>query len=76
MEILQWEDLGDTVCRLAANAVGLVLGWYQISITTCIRGASTYMYNFEKDGLNICRVTECRVFMSSWYTGGRGGGDA
>ena len=29
MEILHFEDLGDTECRLAANAVVLVLGAYQ-----------------------------------------------
>ena len=34
MEILHFEDLGDTVCHLAANAVVLVLRKYQISIAT------------------------------------------
>ena len=36
-----FEDLGDTECRLAANAVVLVLIGYQISILTYIRGVST-----------------------------------
>ena len=37
MEILHFEDLGDTECRLAANAV-LVPGEYQISIAKYLRG--------------------------------------
>ena len=31
MEILHFEDLGDTECRLAVNTVVLVLGEYQIN---------------------------------------------
>ena len=53
MEILHFEDLGDTSvvseyslgvnlvideCRLAANAVVLVIGGYQISIAKYLRG--------------------------------------
>ena len=38
MEILDFEDLGDTECRLATNALVLVLGECQISITTYLRG--------------------------------------
>ena len=38
MEIVHFEDLGDTECRLAANAGVLVLGEYQISIATYPRG--------------------------------------
>ena len=41
MEILHVEVLGDSECRLAVNAVVLVLGEYQISIATYIRGVST-----------------------------------
>ena len=41
MEILHFEDLGDTECRLAANAVVLVLGECQISIATYLKGVST-----------------------------------
>ena len=40
MEILHFEDLGDE-CRLAANAVVLVIGGYQISIAKYLRGVST-----------------------------------
>ena len=38
MEILHFEDLGDTECRLAANAVVLVFGEYQISKATYLSG--------------------------------------
>ena len=34
MEILHFEDLGDSECRLAVNAVVLVLGGYRISTHT------------------------------------------
>ena len=34
MEILHLEDLGDTECRLAPNAVVLVYGDYQVLIAT------------------------------------------
>ena len=37
MEILHFEDLGDTECRLPANAV-LVVGEYQILRATYLRG--------------------------------------
>ena len=37
-EILHFEDLGVTECRLTANAVVLVLGEYQISIATYLGG--------------------------------------
>ena len=43
IEILHFEDLGDTECRLATNAVVLVLGDYQISIATYLRGVSTHI---------------------------------
>ena len=57
MEILRFKDLGDTkvssanavwvfiksLCRLAANAVVLVHGEYQISIAKYPRGVSTHM---------------------------------
>ena len=55
------------MCHLAANAVVLVIGGYQISI-------AKYLYphiKFERDRLNIFRVI---VFMSSGSTGRRGGG--
>ena len=52
---------------MAANAVVLVIGGYQISIAKYLRGVSTLIY-FERDRLNICRV---RVFTSSGSTGGR-----
>ena len=57
---------------MAANAVVLVIGGYQISIAKYLRG---YLpsYKIERDRLNIVRV---RVFTSSGTTGGRGGGDA
>ena len=42
MEILHFEDLGDTECRLAANAVVLVLEEYQISIAMYLRGVGFY----------------------------------
>ena len=54
-------------CHLAANAVVLVIGGYQISIAKYLRGVSTI--KFERCRLNICRV---RVFASSGSTGGRG----
>ena len=38
MEILHCEEFGDTECRLAANAVILVPGEYQISVP---QGVST-----------------------------------
>ena len=38
MEILHFEDLGDNECRLAVNGVVPVLGEYQISIATYLRG--------------------------------------
>ena len=41
MEILHFEDLGDTECHLAAKAVVLVPGEYQISIAKYLRGIST-----------------------------------
>ena len=41
MEILHFEDFGGYKCRLAANAVVLVLGGYQISIAKNLRGVST-----------------------------------
>ena len=41
MEISQFEDLGDTSVRLAANAVVLVIGGYQNSIAKYLRGLST-----------------------------------
>ena len=47
MEILHFEDLGDTECRLATKAVVLVLGYYQISIATYLRGVSTLIYNCD-----------------------------
>ena len=57
---------------MAANAVVLVLGGYQISIATYLRGVSTLIIiNFERDPLNIFRV---RVLTSSGSTGGGGGG--
>ena len=71
MEILHFEDLGDTECHLAANTVVLVLGGYQISIAMYLRGVSTL--KFERDPLNIFRV---RVLISPWSTGGRGRSDA
>ena len=41
LEILHFKDLGDAGGCLAANAVVLVLGEYQISIATYLRGVST-----------------------------------
>ena len=38
MEILHFRDVWDTECRLAANAVVLVPGEYQISIAMYFRG--------------------------------------
>ena len=38
IEILHFEDLGDTECRLATNTVVLVLRENQISIATYLRG--------------------------------------
>ena len=43
MEILHFEDLGDTERRLAANAVVLVPGEYQISIAQYRRGIYTHI---------------------------------
>ena len=40
MEILHFEDLGIRV-SLAANAVVLIIGGYQISIAKYLRGVST-----------------------------------
>ena len=50
MEILHFEDLGDTSVVRAANAVVLVLGGYQISIAKNLRGVSTLIYNFKEIG--------------------------
>ena len=61
---------------MAANAVVLVLGGYQISIAEYLMGGIYPHITFERDSLNIFRVT---VFTSSGSTGGgrRGGsGDA
>ena len=59
---------------MVANTVVLVLGGYQISIATYLRGGGgggIYPHiKFERDGLNIFRVI---VFTSS---GSTGGGDA
>ena len=41
MEILHFEDLGDTECHLAANTVVLVPGEYQMSIAKYLRVVST-----------------------------------
>ena len=68
MEILHFEDLGDT-SRLAENAVVLVLGGYQIPIAKYLRGVSTLIYNLERNPLNIFRVS---ALTSSGSTGGRG----
>ena len=64
MEILHFEDLGDTIeCHLAANAVVLVLGQYQISI-------ATYLHiKFERDLLNTYRLRALRLSGST--AGGR-----
>ena len=51
MEILHFEDLG-IKCRLAANAVVLVLGDYQISIATYHQGGIYPHIKFERDLLN------------------------
>ena len=40
MELLQFEDLGDTECHFAANAVVLVPEKYQISIAKYLKEAS------------------------------------
>ena len=40
IHVLHFEDLGDTECRLAANAVVLVLEEYQILIAKYLRGVS------------------------------------
>ena len=42
-----FEDLGYE-CRLAANAVVLVLGGYQISIAKYLRGVSTLISNLKE----------------------------
>ena len=59
---------------MAANAVVLVIGWYQISIAKYFRGVSSVYphIKFERDPLNTFRL---RVLTSSGSTGGgRGGG--
>ena len=61
MQILHFEDLGDTECCLASNTVVLVPGEYQGGIYPHIQ--------FERDRLNI-RV---RVFTLAGSTGGSGG---
>ena len=72
MEILHLEDLGDTPkCCLAANAVVLVLGEYQISIATYLRGGIYPHIKFERDRLNT--FLRFRAFTSSGSTGGHGG---
>ena len=75
MEILQFEDLGDTECHSAANAVALVLRGYRISIATynVPQGGIYAHIKFERDLSNIFRV---RAFTSSGLTGGGRGGDA
>ena len=48
MEILHFEDLWETDCRLAANAVVLVLEEYQMSIATYIIVVSTLIKNLKE----------------------------
>ena len=75
MEILHFEDLGDT--SVVWMRTQLFYRRDQIfSIAKYLRGVSTQNphIKFERDRLNICRV---RVFTSSGSTGGHGrGGDA
>ena len=61
---------GGYKCHLAANAVVLVLGGYQISIATNLRGVSTLIYNLKEIRWILFEL-EC-----SRRLGGRGGGDA
>ena len=56
-DIAFWR-FGGYECRLAANAVALVIGGYKISIAKYLRGVYTHI-KFESDRLNIFRV---RVF--------------
>ena len=71
MEILHYEDLGDTDYRLAANPVVLV-PWRVPNFNSKVPQGNFYPHlTFERDRLNIGRV---RVFTSSGSTGGRGGG--
>ena len=61
---------------MAANAVVLVLGGYQISIATYLMGVSTLIQNFERDPLNIFRVGALTSSGSTGGGSGRGDGDA
>ena len=58
---------------MPANAVVLVLGGYQISIATYLRGGIYPHIKFDRDPLNIFRV---RALTSSGSTGRCGRGDA
>ena len=71
MEILHFEDFGNTECHLAANAVVLILGEYKISIATYLRGIYPHI-KLEWDPLNIFQA---RVLTSSGSTGGGGDSD-
>ena len=69
MEILYFEDLGDTECHLAAKAVVLVPGEVSNFNSKVPQGDIYPHITFERDKLNIFRV---RVFTSSGSTRGRG----
>ena len=60
MEILHFEDLGDTECRLAANAVVLVPG--VSNFNSKVPQGDIYPHiKFERDRLNIFRVKSVHI---------------
>ena len=64
MEILHFEDLGDTECRLAANAVVLVLGEYKSNFNSNVPQGCIYpRTKFERDQSNICLWVDAAAAM-------------
>ena len=60
MEILHFKDLGDTECRLAANAVVLVLGKFHVSIATYLKGYIP-SYKVVLQCIGICHFKSSRA---------------
>ena len=66
MKISQFEDLGDYECRLAANAVVLVIGGYQISIAKYLRGVSTHSWHSIIDEFRVSKLRYREVDTKIW----------
>ena len=71
MEIMHFEDMGGYECRLAANAVVLILGGYLSNINSNVPQWGIYPHiQLERDPLNIFWVI---TLTSSGSTGGHYG---